>query len=90
MLIGFAAAQATDMRWLGGLIVLAGAAWCVAREWRRTPWWRLALLLVTGAGCFVLAHLLADSLGPWPAVLVSALALGTATYLLVANRPAAN
>lgn len=86
LLLGFTAAQVTGLRWVGGAVVVAGAVWCVLRERRRTPWWRLALVLVAGAVCFVAAHVLTDLLGPWLAVgLVSLALVGTTTALV---RPA--
>lgn len=88
LLVGFGSVRVTDLRWLGGLVVVAGAVWCVARERRRTSWWRLALVVVFGAGCFVLSHALSDPLGPWPAVAVASLALGAVTFLLVDARAA--
>ena len=35
LLIGFGVAQATGIRPLGGLVLVAGAAWCTVR-WRRS------------------------------------------------------
>ncbi|MBO1751457.1 hypothetical protein J4G33_06530 [Actinotalea sp. BY-33] len=83
LVLGFAVAQVTDLRWAGGVVVLAGAGWCVARERRRTAWWRLVLVLLVGAAAFVISHLLAGALGAWGAVLVAAAVLGGATHLLV-------
>lgn len=59
------------------------AGWCVAREVRRTAWWRLAVVLVAGAAAFVGSHALADVVGAWPAVVLAGLALGTVTWWLV-------
>lgn len=89
LLVGFAAAQATELRWLGGIIVLAGAGWCVLREWRHTTAWRLGLVLVLGAVSFALAHVLAEGFGPWPSVVTSAAALAAATWVLVHDQAAA-
>lgn len=92
LLLGFTAAQVSGLRWVGGAVVVAGAVWCVLRERRRTPWWRLALVLVAGAVCFVAAHVLTDPLGPWLAVaLVSLVLAGTTTALVrpVRGRPSA-
>ena len=86
LVVGFAVAQVTDLRWAGGVVVVAGAGWCVAREVRRTAWWRLVLVVLVGAGAFVLSHLLADTLGAWVAVLLAAAVLGLATALLVGAR----
>ena len=40
LVLGFAAVRVGGPQWLGAVVVLAGAAWCVAREARRTAWWR--------------------------------------------------
>lgn len=89
LVLGFTAAQLTGLRWLGGVIVVAGAAWCVLRERKRTPLWRLAAVVVIGAVCFVLAHVLADGLGPWFAVALAAAVLAGASWWLTRPRPPA-
>jgi hypothetical protein len=81
--LGFAAARITDNPATGAVVVLAGVGWCLAREARRTGWQRLAVVVGVGAGCFVLAHALADHLTPWGAVVVAALVLGAVTWWLV-------
>ncbi|WP_250446446.1 hypothetical protein [Actinotalea sp. C106] len=83
LVVGFAVAQLTELRWAGGLVVVAGAAWCVAREVRRTPWWRLVVVVLVGVVAFVVSHLLADLVGPWVAVLVAAALLGVVTHLVL-------
>lgn len=87
LVVGFAAARATDLPAAGAVVVLAAVVWCVAREVRRTAWWRLAVVIGIGAGCFVLSHALADALTAWGAVAAAAVVLGLATWLLV-DRPA--
>ncbi|GMA30079.1 hypothetical protein [Litorihabitans aurantiacus] len=83
LLLGFAAAQVTGLRWAGAAVVLAGAVWCVLRERRRTAAWRIGAVLAIGVACFVAAHLLSDPLGPWVAVaLVSLVLAGTTTALV--------
>lgn len=86
LLLGFTAAQVSGLRWAGAVVVVAGAAWCVLRERRTTAWWRLAIVVVVGAVCFALAHVLSDPLGPWPAVAAASLVLAGATALLVQPR----
>jgi hypothetical protein len=83
LVVGFAVAQLSGVRAAGGIVLLAGAAWCVVREARRTAWWRLVVVGLVGVGGFVAAHPLADVIGPWPAVGLAALVLGTVTYALV-------
>jgi len=81
LILGFAVAQVTGVRPLGGLVLIAGAAWC-AVSWRADagPARAAALLALYAAG-FVASHLLADMLGAWGAVLCVAtlVALASAT-----------
>lgn len=86
LVVGFAVAQATGVRPLGGLVLLVAGAWCALR-WRRAagaP--RAALLVVVYIGAFALSHVAADVLGTWPAVLLVAAVAGGAAYAL-ADRP---
>lgn len=83
LVAGFGAAQASGIRWLGGAVLMAGLLWCVARSLRPA-----GVARVAGAGAVALlafagSHLLADSLGAWPAVLLAALVAGTGAWLLV-------
>jgi hypothetical protein len=87
LVVAFAVAQLTDVRALGGLVLVAGVVWCAVRA-RAAGWWRVAAVVVVGAVCFVASHLLADLLGAWPAVLLAAVVLGAATFALV-DRPGA-
>lgn len=83
LVVGFAAAQLSGVRAVGAGVLLAGVAWCVAREARRTAWWRLGAVVVVGGACFVASHALADALGDWPAVLTAAALLAVVTWALV-------
>lgn len=80
--LGFGVAQATGVRPLGGLVLVAGAGWC-ARRWReRAGTERMWLLLGVYLAAFVLSHLIAHPLGAWVSVaLVSAIAGGAAWAL---------
>jgi hypothetical protein len=83
LLLGFAVAQATGIRSLGGLVLIAGCAWCALR-WLRIPPARLArtaLLVAVYFGAFVLSHVVADTLGAWPSVLLAAAITGVAAYV---------
>jgi len=74
-------AQATDVRALGGVVLLAGAAWC-GRCWvRRQGPLTAAGLLAAYAGGFVGSHLLAREIGAWPSVLTVAGAVGAAAWV---------
>ncbi|CAM5792403.1 hypothetical protein [Cellulomonas persica] len=87
LVAGFAVAQATDVRALGGAVLAAGAAWCVGRSWRTAGALRVLVVVLLGAIGFVASHLLARTpLGPWPSVLLVAAALGAVTWVLVDRR----
>ena len=74
LLLGFAVAQATGVRPLGGIVLLLGAALvrgalAAQRGARR----RTAALLVVYVGIASSgSHLIADAVGAWPAVLIAA------------------
>jgi len=86
LIAGFAVAQATGVRALGGLVLLVAAAWC-ARRWAvRAGTARTAALLAFWLAAFVAAHVLADPLGTWPAVVLMAGATGAAVRTLADAR----
>ena len=82
LVLGFGVAQASGVRALGGVVLVVGAGWC-ALHWRRSvgPSRTAALLLVYG-GAFAGAHVIADSVGTWPAVLLAAGVAGLAAWVL--------
>lgn len=82
LVVGFAVADLTGVRALGGVVLAAGVVWCVVRA-RSAGWWRVAAVALVGAVCFALSHPLGGVIGAWPAVLVAALVLGVATFALV-------
>jgi hypothetical protein len=87
LVLGFAVAQATGVRPLGGVVLALGLGWCALR-WRRTAGPGIALALaVLYLGCFAASHVLADVIGTWGAVLLVAAIAGVAAWLL-ADRPA--
>jgi hypothetical protein len=86
LVVGFAVAELTGVRALGGVVLLVGVAWCVVRA-RSAGWWRVGAVVLVGAVCFAGSHLLGHLIGAWPSVAVAALVLGLATYALV-DRPA--
>lgn len=85
LVVGFAVAELTDVRALGGVVLVAGVLWCAVRA-RAAGWWRVGALVLVGAVCFAGSHLLGRVIGAWPAVIVAALVLGAATFALV-DRP---
>jgi thiol:disulfide interchange protein len=86
LLLGFAVAQATGVRPLGGLVLLAGAVWCALR-WRPRVGTAATLgLLALAVVLFALSHVLGDAIGTWPAVVLVAAVAGAAAWW-VADRP---
>jgi hypothetical protein len=82
LLAGFGVAQATGVRALGGIVLVAGAGWC-AQRWRRSAGTgRTAALLLVYLGAFVGSHLIHDAVGAWPAVLIAAAVTGLAVWAL--------
>jgi hypothetical protein len=80
---GFGVAALTDIRPLGGVVLLA-LALLAGREsgasvGRQAAWYLVVLV------CFVASHLLADPLGAWAAVAVVT-AVATAAYALILGR----
>ena len=82
LLLGFGVAQATGVRALGGVVLLAGAGWCATRWQRRAGTGRTATLLLVYLGAFVGSHLIADAVGAWGAVLIAAAVTALATWSL--------
>ena len=84
LLLGFAVAQLTGIRPLGGIVLIAGCAWCALRWLQVRPGriTRTAALVAVYAGAFVVSHVVADTLGAWPSVLLAAALTGLAAYVL--------
>jgi hypothetical protein len=89
LVLGFAVAQATGVRPLGGLVLLAAAAWCALRWLRGAGPAVAAGLVAVYAAAFALSHPLAGAVGTWPAVLTVAAATGAAAWRLADHRTAA-
>ncbi len=86
LVLGFAVAQASGVRALGGLVLLAGVAWCAVR-WRRAAGLGAALgLSAVYLAAFALSHVLADALGAWPSVAVAAAVVAGAAWLVADAR----
>ena len=88
LIAGFAVADATGSRPLGGAVLAAFGLWCIAiwlrRDGRRTA----AQLTAAGLLAFVLSHVLGLVIGAWPAVLVAAAATAAITWRLSDGRRA--
>jgi thiol:disulfide interchange protein len=88
LLLGFAVADVTGVRALGGVVLLAAAAWLYLR-WREQAGPAAAAgLLATYGVLFAVSHLLGRAIGAWPAVIVVAVAAGAAAWVVAdARRP---
>ena len=84
--LGFAVAQATGVRPLGGLVLVAGAGWCALQWRRRVGLGRTVGLLALYLAAFAGSHALGHVIGAWPSVAVVAGLVGAATYV-VADEP---
>lgn len=84
--LGFAVAQATGVRPLGGVVLVAGAAWCALQWRRRVGLGRAGGLVALYVGAFAGSHALGHVIGAWPSVAVVAGVVGAATYA-VADGP---
>jgi hypothetical protein len=88
LVVGFAVAQGTGIRALGG-VLLIGTGLAAARLWVRRRGWLAAVSLgLVYLAAFVLAHVLALGLGvpAWLSVAVVTIAAAGVTYW-VADRP---
>jgi len=84
--IGFALAQVSGNRPLGGAVLLIGAVICGFLWWRSAgalP--AIASGVVFSAG-FVASHPLAKVIGSWPSVAIVAIATALITYTLTATQ----
>jgi hypothetical protein len=82
LLLGFALAEATGIRPLGGLVMILALAWC-ARSWLRTAGViRTAALVLVYVVAFGVSHLVADALSAWPSVMLAAAITALAVWAL--------
>ncbi len=87
LVLGFAVAQATGVRPLGGIVLALGVGWCALR-WRAAAGSaRAAALVALYLAAFAGSHVLAGALGSWGSVALVAAVVGAAAYL-AADAPA--
>lgn len=79
---GFAVAELTDVRAIGGVVLVAGGLATVAAAERADMRSKLAWGAITFAA-FVGSHILGREIGSWPAVAVVAVVAGAAGYALL-------
>lgn len=68
LVLGFAVAELTNVRALGGAVLIAAVAWCLPRIRRGRRW----MFLLAYAVAFVGSHALGPEIGTWAAVLLAA------------------
>jgi hypothetical protein len=82
LVVGFAIAQATGVRPLGGIALALGAGWCTLRWRERSGTGRAAALLGFYVALFAASHGLAHVIGAWPSVAIAAGAMGAGAFAL--------
>ena len=83
MILGFAVADVTGVRPLGGLVLFIGALWCGLR-WKAARGLATALALVAVfLIAFALSHVLGNQIGAWPSVFVVSAAMAFCAWALV-------
>ncbi|WP_139981387.1 hypothetical protein [Nocardioides litoris] len=86
LVLGFAVAEVTGVRALGGVVLVLALAWCglvwLGRGTRRPV---VAGLVVLYLALFALSHVVAEPLGAWPSVALVAVVMAAATWA-VADR----
>jgi hypothetical protein len=82
-LAGFGAAELTGVRAIGGLVLLAGGAWCGRAALSIAGPRDTVALLAIGLALFVVSHPLGRAIGAWPAVAVTAAVLAGVAVLLI-------
>ena len=87
LVAAFAVADATGVRPLGGIALVAAAAWLVVRWHALAGLARAVALLAFYGAAFAASHALGDVLGAWGAVLAVAAAVAVAAWALADARP---
>jgi hypothetical protein len=82
LLVGFAVAEATGIRPLGGIVMVAAIAWCARRWLRAAGVGRTVALVLVYVAAFAVSHLIADALSAWPSVLLAATVTGLAVWVV--------
>ena len=86
LVAGFGAAQATDNRTLGGVVLLAGAAACGYLWWRESGARGALVSEAVFFAAFAGSHALAKPMGAWPSVAVVAIATTASSYAVTKPR----
>lgn len=82
LVVGFALAEATGVRPLGGVVMIAALAWCAKRWLAAAGLGRCIALVLVYIASFGISHVIADALSAWPSVLLAAAVTGFAAWAL--------
>ncbi|HTU79913.1 MAG TPA: hypothetical protein VMF09_14255 [Solirubrobacteraceae bacterium] len=86
LIVSYGVVAASGSRPLGGAVLALGGLSCIGL-WRRRHGARTAArLAAVGFSAFLVSHVLALAVGPWPAVLIVAAATAGATWALADSR----
>ncbi len=85
---GFGVAELTGVRAIGGLVLLAGGAWCARAVLPIAGPRGTVALLAIAVALLIASHPLGEAIGAWPAVGVSAALVACAAAALLGRRAA--
>ena len=88
LIAGFAVADATGNRPLGGVVLAAGGITCAWAWNRKSGPLTAGALLATYVAAFAISHPLAKQIGAWPSVLAVSAVTAGAAYVASDRRPA--
>ncbi len=80
LIVGYGVAASTGSRALGGVVLLLGGLWCIRAWSTRHGVGTAARLAGFGLGAFVVSHVLALAIGPWPSVLCVSAAMALVAW----------
>jgi hypothetical protein len=80
LIVGFAVADVTGVRALGGIVLFLAALWCGLRWRREVGLGRAVSLVLLYLVAFALSHVLGHAIGSWPSVLVVSAVVSAATW----------
>ena len=86
LIAGYAVAAGTGLRWLGGIVLVLGAAWCAGVWWKPVGPPRTVATLAIFALGFAVSHPLGHLVSAWPSVLLVAAVCWVASWLLGRSR----
>ena len=87
LVVGFAVAQLTGARWLGGVVLVIGALLAGVLGWRFAGPARTVAAVAVFVVAFVVSHPLGRIIGAWPSVIAVAVVAGGVGYLLLRPVP---